>query len=203
LVPIVGLTGFIYVRSMVFESAIKFLSGSRLVFGSLLFIADMMGDLSLQESEPQAIIGSDADQFPPTPVRVSLACEARPEHKSNKLAESKSDLFGDTVSHHDIYCPITADPIYKPLWESDSDDNREIFMVGQSEPSSTKPKKRSPEQVKQKLPERRGWLAKRTRRPEKDTLHHETGAMAPGTQMRKLGMVPPLGDITPTSIDVA
>jgi hypothetical protein len=30
----------------------KFLSGSRLVFGSLLFIANKMGDLSLQEPEP-------------------------------------------------------------------------------------------------------------------------------------------------------
>jgi hypothetical protein len=47
-----GLTRFIYVRSMEFDSTNKFLPGSRLVFGSLLFIADKMGDLSLQESEP-------------------------------------------------------------------------------------------------------------------------------------------------------
>jgi hypothetical protein len=43
---------FSYVRLMTFESTSKLLSGSRLVFGSLLFIADQMRDLSLQEPEP-------------------------------------------------------------------------------------------------------------------------------------------------------
>jgi hypothetical protein len=71
-----GLTRFIDVRSMEFDSTNKFLPGSRLVFGSLLFIADKMGDLSLQESEPRQIIGSDTGQFPPTLARVGLACEA-------------------------------------------------------------------------------------------------------------------------------
>jgi hypothetical protein len=37
----------IYVRLMAFKSTSKFLLGSRLVFGSLLFVADKMGDLSL------------------------------------------------------------------------------------------------------------------------------------------------------------
>jgi hypothetical protein len=46
-----GLTVFIYMRSMTFESATKFFPGSRMVFGSLLFIVDKMGDLSLQEPE--------------------------------------------------------------------------------------------------------------------------------------------------------
>jgi hypothetical protein len=43
---------FIYVRSMAFDSTSKFLPGSRLVFGSLRFIADKTGDLSLQEPKP-------------------------------------------------------------------------------------------------------------------------------------------------------
>jgi hypothetical protein len=51
LAPTVGIMRFIYVRSMVFESATKFLSGSRLVFECLLFIADKMRDLSSQEPE--------------------------------------------------------------------------------------------------------------------------------------------------------
>jgi hypothetical protein len=42
-----GLTGIIYVRSMTFESATKFMLGSRLVFKSLHFIDDKMGYLSL------------------------------------------------------------------------------------------------------------------------------------------------------------
>jgi hypothetical protein len=47
-----GLTRLIYVRSMVFESLTKFLPGSRLVFRSLIFTVDKMGDLRLQEPEP-------------------------------------------------------------------------------------------------------------------------------------------------------
>jgi hypothetical protein len=123
-VPTAGLTRFIYVRSMAFKSATEFLIGSRFIFGFLLFIADKMGDLSLQEPEPQKIIGSGNDWFPPTPIQVSLACKARPGHGSNKLRESESDLSGDSASHHEICCTITADLIYKPLSESDYDGNR-------------------------------------------------------------------------------
>jgi hypothetical protein len=49
--PTVGHMRFVYVRSMAFKSATKFLPGSRLAFGSLLFISDKMGDLRLQEPE--------------------------------------------------------------------------------------------------------------------------------------------------------
>jgi hypothetical protein len=67
-VPSVGLTRLIYVRSMAFRSTNKFLLGSRLLFGSLLFIADKMGNLSLQEPKPQETTGSDTDHLIPTPV---------------------------------------------------------------------------------------------------------------------------------------
>jgi hypothetical protein len=46
-----GLTGFDYMRSMVFQSASKFLPSSRWVLGSLLFVADMFRDLRIQELE--------------------------------------------------------------------------------------------------------------------------------------------------------
>jgi hypothetical protein len=98
-------------------------------FGSLLFIANKMGDLSLQEPKLQEITGSDTDRFPPTLVRVSLVCEACPRHGSNKSGESKSDLSVDNVYHCKICCPIATDPIYKPSSESDSEGDREIFMV--------------------------------------------------------------------------
>jgi hypothetical protein len=42
-----GLTTFIYMRSMVFKLATKFLPDSRLIFGSLLYIDNKMGDLTL------------------------------------------------------------------------------------------------------------------------------------------------------------
>jgi hypothetical protein len=55
LAPIVGLMRFDYVRSMTFQSTNKFSLDSRWVFGSLLFIADKFGDLSLQEPEPKEV----------------------------------------------------------------------------------------------------------------------------------------------------
>jgi hypothetical protein len=68
LAPTVGLTRFIYMRSMAFKLTSKFLLGSRLVLRSLLFITDKMGDLSLQEPEPREIARSDTDSFPPMPI---------------------------------------------------------------------------------------------------------------------------------------
>jgi hypothetical protein len=53
---------------MAFRSTNKFLLGSRLLFGSLLFIADKMGNLNLQEPKPQETTGSDTDHLIPTPV---------------------------------------------------------------------------------------------------------------------------------------
>jgi hypothetical protein len=47
LAPTVGLMRFIYMRSMAFRSTSKFLLDLRLVFISLLFIADKIGNLSL------------------------------------------------------------------------------------------------------------------------------------------------------------
>jgi hypothetical protein len=94
--PTVGLTRFIYVRSMAFESTSRFLTNSRLVFESLLFIANKMGDLHLQEPESQEITGSDTDRFPPTLVQVSLACEAWLRHESSRSGESMSDSLGKT-----------------------------------------------------------------------------------------------------------
>jgi hypothetical protein len=61
------------VRLLALRSTSKFLLGSSLVFGYLLFITDKMGDLSLQEPELREITRSDTDHFPPIPVRVGLA----------------------------------------------------------------------------------------------------------------------------------
>jgi hypothetical protein len=64
----VGLTIFIYVRLMAFRSTSMFLPGKRLVFGSLLFIADKFEDLSLHEP--------GTDHVPPILDQVSLIFEA-------------------------------------------------------------------------------------------------------------------------------
>jgi hypothetical protein len=121
---------------MAFESGTKLLSGSRLVFGYLHFIADRMRDLRMQEPEQQKILGLGPDQFPLILVWVGLACEPWPRHDSCRSGLLEFDLTRDRVDHHEICCPIIAYPIYKSmtLLNSDSDDDWEILMVRQGEP---------------------------------------------------------------------
>jgi hypothetical protein len=95
-----GLTRLDYVRSMVFQSINNFLHGSRWVLGSLLFIADKFGDLSLQESESPEVIGSGTGRLPPASVRVGLINEAQLGQGSTVLGESDSDPSGDKVDHN-------------------------------------------------------------------------------------------------------
>jgi hypothetical protein len=66
-------------RLMPFESTTKFLPDLRFVFGSLYFIANKLGDLSMQEPEQQEVSGSGADQLILTPARVSLITATRPD----------------------------------------------------------------------------------------------------------------------------
>jgi hypothetical protein len=113
LAPTVGLMRFTYMRSMVFRSISKFLLGSRLVFRSLLFFANKMGNLSLQEPKPREVTGSDTDRFPPMPIRASLALESWLEHGSSHMREFESNPSRDRVEHHRINCPEVVDPFYK------------------------------------------------------------------------------------------
>jgi hypothetical protein len=133
LVPTMGLMRSYYVRSMVFQSTIKFLPSSRWVLGSLLFINDKFGDLSLQELESSEIAGSGTSHLPPAPVQVILISEAQLRHGSIKLGEADSDPSGDKVDHNQASSPATIDPIYQSPPESDSEGDREVFMVGQGE----------------------------------------------------------------------
>jgi hypothetical protein len=68
-----------------FQSTTKFLPSSRWVLGSLLFIADKIGDLNLMEPKLCEIIGSGTDRLPPAPVRVGLINEAQLRHESLQL----------------------------------------------------------------------------------------------------------------------
>jgi hypothetical protein len=49
--------------------------------------------------------------------------------------ESKSDLSRENASHLGSHCPKMVDLIYNvmPFSESDSEGNREVFMVGQGD----------------------------------------------------------------------
>jgi hypothetical protein len=106
-----GLTRFDNVRSMTFQSTSKFLPNSRWVLGSLLFVADKFGDLSLQEPESSEVTGSGTGRLSPTPIRVSLVNEAQLGHGSNELGEAESNPLADKANHHGISCPPIIDLI--------------------------------------------------------------------------------------------
>jgi hypothetical protein len=53
---------------MAMQNMTKFLPSSRWVLGSLLFVADKFGDLSLQEPELQEVAMSCIDCLPLAPV---------------------------------------------------------------------------------------------------------------------------------------
>jgi hypothetical protein len=55
-------------RAMVFQSTNKFLPGSRWFLGSLDFITDKFGDLSLQEPESHEVTRSGTGHLPLDPV---------------------------------------------------------------------------------------------------------------------------------------
>jgi hypothetical protein len=130
-----GLMRFNYVRSMTFQSTSKFSPDSRWAFGSLFFIVDKFGDLSLQDPEPWEIIRSGTNCLPPILARVGLITEAQLGHRFNAMGEAKSDPSGDKADHHRIACPVTANPIYQSPTESDFNGGREVYMVWQGEPS--------------------------------------------------------------------
>jgi hypothetical protein len=81
-------------------------------FGSLLFVADKFGDLSLQEPESQKIIGPGTDHLPPTLVRAGLVNEAQLGHGSIEPGEADSGPSGDNANHNKIAHSSVADPIY-------------------------------------------------------------------------------------------
>jgi hypothetical protein len=58
-----GLMRFNSMRSMVFQTATKFLPGSRWALRSLLFITDKFGELSLQKLESPKVTGSGIGRF--------------------------------------------------------------------------------------------------------------------------------------------
>jgi hypothetical protein len=117
-------------RSMAFRSTSKFLPGSRLVFGSLLFITAKFGDLSLQEPESREVVGSGTDRISPTPAQVGLISEARLGHGLSVSREAELDPSGDKANNRGFSYPATADLIYQSSSESDSNSGREVYMVG-------------------------------------------------------------------------
>jgi hypothetical protein len=82
-----GLTRLSFVRAMPFQSTTKFLSSSRWVLGSLLFIADKFRDLNLQEFESSKVVGSGTGRLPLAPVQVDLINKSQLNHGLVKAGE--------------------------------------------------------------------------------------------------------------------
>jgi hypothetical protein len=101
--------------------------------GSLQFITDKFGDLTLQEPEWCEIVESGTDRLPPTPVRVSLINEAKLRHRLNKLGKTCSDPAWDKADHTLAIPAATIDPIYQTSPESNSEGGEQVYMVGNEE----------------------------------------------------------------------
>jgi hypothetical protein len=129
LVPTVGLTRSSFMRTMVFQSTTEFLLGSRWFLGSLEFLTDQFGNLSLQEPELSKVARSSTDCLPPTLVRVGLINEA--QLRLGSLGEMDTDPVEDRADHTLAALAAATDLIYSPSSGSDSEYSREVYMMEQ------------------------------------------------------------------------
>jgi hypothetical protein len=90
--------------------------------GSLQFITDKFGDLTLQEPESHV-----------APVQVGLVNEAQLRHRLSKLGKTDIDPTEDKANHTLAVPAATTDPINQSSLESDSEGGGEVFMVGNGE----------------------------------------------------------------------
>jgi hypothetical protein len=116
-------------ENMAFQSTTNFLPDSRWFLGSLEFLTDKFGNLSLQEPELSEVIRSGTSRLPPAPVRVDLINEAQLRLGSSGKMDVAS--IEDTADHPPVAQVATTDPIYSPSSRSDSKYGREVYMVEQ------------------------------------------------------------------------
>jgi hypothetical protein len=187
-------------RSMVFQSSSKFLPGSSWILGSLLFIVDKFGDLSMHESESREVIGSGTDHIPPTLARVSLVTEAQLRHGSNTSGEAESDPSRDKANHNgSVVQPQQIQSTSRRRNPTPMATKKSTWW-GRVNPLPIKPQKRSSEKPRQKSPDRPNWLERPTRRPGRCIM---ISKMTRDRTMVKLGMASPQGDTTQSSTDSA
>jgi hypothetical protein len=117
------------VGTMVFQSITKFLLGSRWFLGSLEFLTDRFGNLNLKEPELSEVIRSGTSRFPPTLDRVGLINEA--QLRLGSLGETDTNLAEDKADHALAAQAAVLDLIYSPSSGSDSEYDREVYMVEQ------------------------------------------------------------------------
>jgi hypothetical protein len=139
-------------REMTFQSVNKFLPSSSWFLGSLEFITDKFGDLTLQDPGSCEVVGSCTGHLPPDPARVELISEAHLGHGLNKLGEMDSDLAWDKADHTLAASAATTDPIYQSSSESDYESNGEVCIVGQGDP----PQDKTTEEIQREVEEEMG-----------------------------------------------
>jgi hypothetical protein len=121
------------VRAMAYQCTTKFLPSSRWFLGSFQFINGKFGYQTLQEPESRGIVGSGTDRLPLALFRVGLVNEAQLGHKLCELVKTGLDPKGDKADHILVVPTTEIDPIcWSPL-ESDSEGDKEVYMVGNGE----------------------------------------------------------------------
>jgi hypothetical protein len=124
-----GLTRLSFVRATTFQSTTKFLPGSRWFLGSLEFLTDKIGNLSLQKLELGKVTGLGTDCFPPSPVWVILVNEAQLRHGLGSLGEADTNPTKDKANHPLAILTAATDPICPSSSKSDSQYGREVYIV--------------------------------------------------------------------------
>jgi hypothetical protein len=99
--------------------------------GSLEFLIDKFGNLSLQEPELNKVTGSGTCHLSPAPVRVGLVNNAQLRHGLGSLGETDTDPDEDKDDHTLADQTTTIDLIFSPSSKSDSEYGREVYMVEQ------------------------------------------------------------------------
>jgi hypothetical protein len=115
--------------TMAFQSTTMFLPDSRWFVGSLEFLTDKFGNLSLQQPESSEVVGSGIGNLPLASARVSLVNEAR--LRLGSLQETDTDPMEDRVDHTQAAQVAATDLIYSPSSRLNSEYGREVYMVGE------------------------------------------------------------------------
>jgi hypothetical protein len=156
-----------FVRAMLFKSTTKILPGSRWVLGSLLFIADKFGDLNLQELE-SCEVGLGTVHLPPSPVQVNLINEVGLGHGLVKLGKMGPDPSWNKADHTSAISAAITDPIYQWSLESNSEGDREVYMVMQGD----EPPKKTIKEIQQEAEEELDWAVRLARDAERGKRHN-------------------------------
>jgi hypothetical protein len=147
--------------------------------------------MNLQEPELCDVIKSGTSSLPPAPAQVGLINEAQLRHGPVELGKMDPDPSEDNVNHTQVVPVAVTDPIYMSPPKSDSEDDREVFLVGEGE----KPPEKTVKEIAREAEEEIARAAHLARR-ERSTL---ACRMTLGHRAMSLGMALLHGGTTQSS----